>query len=129
MKSKLELNLERAVWEGTKGRGSILINLDAYTAAKVNALSKSRCRTAVVILAIQLLHALVTGNPPELNEIGERLEMALPGTVNAEQFRANLIGLACAVERAQLRRLAAEEEVREWNKSTVAKKSWSVANF
>ena len=104
----MELDLERAVW--TKERGSILVNLDADTAAKVNALSKSRCRTAVVILAIQSLHAIISGDCNEIDEIGERLEMALPGTVDATQLRANLDGLACAVERAKLRRLEAEKE-------------------
>jgi len=113
MKSEFELNLERAVWTGTKERGSFLINVDADTAAKVDALSRSRCRTAVVILAIQLLHATVTGDPAELDEIGERLYPALPDTMNAARLRANQDGLACAVERAELRRLAAEEEVRE----------------
>ena len=98
---------------GTKERHSKNVFLSAKNVKALKDMAPPRCRTAAVNLSVELLHALVTGNPPELDEFGERLEAALPDTMDAYELGVNLRDLAYAVERAGLQRETAGEEERE----------------
>ena len=93
---------------GDKAAGSKLVNLTPGAMAALSELASDKRETATVCFAVELLYVVTTGNEPLIDEMGERLYLALP--VTAAQICANLNGLACAVERAELRLLAAEGE-------------------
>jgi len=104
-----KLSLPRRTY-GDKAASSKLIHFTPSALVALSELASDRRETATACFAAEFLHAIVAGDEPLIDEIGERLYLSLPSTVTVEKIRANLNGLACAVERAGLRRLAAEGE-------------------
>jgi len=109
------LNLKPGI--GTKEFFSKNVAISAANVEALEEIAPPRCRTAAVNLGIAVLHAIVSGNPAALGEIGTRLYLALPDTMSADQLCTNLDKLSRSIKWAklwnELRRLATEEEVRE----------------
>ncbi len=100
-----KLSLPRRTY-GDKAAGSKLIHFTRPAMMALAELAQDKRETATACFAVELLHAVISSNELLIDALGERLYLALP--ISTAQLRANLDGLTCAVEQAELRRLTTE---------------------